>query len=164
MTSEYNIEEFKGKLNELTKNGYALIKGNPFAIFSINFSDKPFYGNIYESEFKITRNANLNLVPYVIIGNFKKSGKQTAVKYEVKPMKFGYYWIRFFPILINIVGIVALLLNLKNIDKNIFNTKFFVIIFIVELFLLFPILHTEMKKRKFEKEFLNKLKINNNYR
>ena len=164
MTSEFNIEEFKGKLKELTKNGYALIKGNPFAIFSINFSDKPFYGNIYESEFKITRNANLNLVPYVIIGNFKKSGKQTAVKYEIKPMKFGYYWIRFFPILINIVGIVALLLNLKNIDKNIFTIKSFIIVFMVELFLLFPILLTEMKKRKFEKEFLNKLKINNNYR
>ena len=164
MTSEYNIQEFKEKLNELTKNGYAMLKGNPFAMFSINFSDKPFYGNIYESEFKITKNANLNLVPYVIIGNFKKNGKQTEVIYEIKPMKFGYYWVRFLPILLNIVGIIALLLNLKNIDSNIFNAKFFAFIFIVELLLLFPILHTEMKKRKFEKEFLNKLKINNNYR
>ena len=163
MTSEYNIKEFKVKLNELTKNGYALIKGNPFAFLSINFSDKPFYGNIYESEFKITKNKNLTPVPYVIMGNFKKSGNGTLVKYEIKPMKFGYYWIRFLPILINVFGIFALL-NLKDIDEKIFTINFFIIVFIVELLLLFPILLTEMMKRKFEKEFRSKLKINNNYR
>ena len=164
MTSEYNIKDFREKLLELTKEGYPLNKGNPFAIFSINFSSKPFYGNIYESTFKITKNANINLLPYLIEGKFKKNGNVTLLNYEIIPMKFGYYWIKFFPILINFIGIVALLFNLKNIDSDILNTKFLFFVFIAELILILPLLITKIRKKKFEKEFLRSLKIKNNYR
>lgn len=164
MTSEYEITEFKEKLNELTKKGYPLIKGNPFAIFSVNFSSKPFYGNVYDSEFKITKNANLNIVPYLIIGNFKKYGNSTKIDYKIIPMKFGYYWIRIFPIIVNLVGIIILMANFKSIEFHTLNfTKVILTILCFEVFLSLPLIITEIKKRKLEKEFLKQLKIKNNY-
>jgi len=160
MTSEFEITEFKEKLNEFTKKGYPLLKGNPFAILSMNFSSKPFYGNIYDSEFKITKNANLNLVPYLISGTYKKYGKLTKVNYQIVPMKFGYYWIRIFPIIINLVGIIFFVANLKRIEFKTLNfTKIGLAILSAEIFLLLPLILTEIKKNKFEKEFIKSLKI-----
>ena len=160
MTSEYNIKEFKEKLIELTKEGYPMIKGNPFAIFSVNLSDKPFYGNIYESSFRITKNTNINPLPYLIVGKFKKNGEKTQINYELISMKFGYYWIKFFPILINIIGIIALTINWKSINtNNILNVKFIFFILFAELIVIIPLLLTEIRKKRFEKKFKELLKV-----
>lgn len=164
MISTYEISKFKEKLNELTKSGYPLLKGNPLGVFfSLNFSPKPFYGYVYESEFKITKNTNINVIPYLIVGKFKKKAKFTEVTYQIIPMKFGYYWIRIIPLLFNIIGIIALAINYSSIDFENFNYTTGLLFFLLcEFFLLLPLLITYISKKKFEKKFLKELKIQNN--
>ena len=51
MISELSINEFHRTLNEMTVEGTPSYKGSFFAFFTINFSNKPFYGYVSKSEF-----------------------------------------------------------------------------------------------------------------
>ena len=160
MTSTDNISSFKLKLKELTKEDNPLLKGGFLVMFSFNFSSKPFYGYIFDSTFKITKNSNFYFIPYIFAGEFKKNGNFTEVKYQIVPMKFGYYWIRIFPLLINLIGITFLLINVNISDlKNINFFKVILIISFIELFLFSAVLITELFKKRFENKFLKELNL-----
>lgn len=162
MISNHEISEFEEKFKELTKIGNPSLKGNPLAVFSLNFSQKPFYGYVNQSGFRITKNANIIVIPYLIAGEFKKKGNRTEVKYEIIPMKFGYYWIRIFPVIFNILGLIALVINYKSIEFETLNfAKVLFVLLLIEVFFLLPLIITEILKARFEKKFLKELKIQN---
>ena len=72
MISELDINEFHRVLDEMTVEGTPSYKGNLLIFFTINFSDKPFYGFVSKNEFAISKNSNIKSMPYLIRGNFKK--------------------------------------------------------------------------------------------
>lgn len=163
MRSHYQIKVFSEKLDELTKSGNPLLKGNPLSVLTANFSDKPFYGFVSESEFKITRNANVFVIPYVIHGTFRKIGQFTDVSYKIVLITFGYYWIRILPLFLNMLGVVLLAINYKLLDfQNLNYIKVLFVLLLLEALLLLPLIITEISKNKFEKEFLKQLLISCN--
>ena len=100
MISKINSIEFIERLNKNTKLGNPKIKGTPFAITSISGeSDKTFFGTFDKTKFELTENATLFPTPYIISGEINpKSETQTEINYEVKPIGFGYYWLKYIPI------------------------------------------------------------------
>lgn len=100
MVSKINSAEFTERLNKNTKYGNPRIKGTPFAVFSISgASNKRFYGTYTKKEFELTKNATLFPAPFIISGEFNSTNNaQTEIVYEVKPIGFGYYWIKYMPI------------------------------------------------------------------
>ncbi len=159
MISEYEFNDFKNNLDQLTKKGNPLIKGNPLASLSLNFSTKPFYGNISKNKFIISKNANMNLVPYLIRGTFKKRGNQTEIFYEIIQMRFAYHWFRIFPFVGNVIGSIFIIKNLETIIKALNFWEILFVLLIIEVLLFAPIFTNRIKKRKFEKEFIKRMKI-----
>ncbi|MCA6065609.1 hypothetical protein JI747_000380 [Chryseobacterium sp. RG1] len=160
MISEYEFNDFRNNLEQLTKKGYALIKGNPFAFLSINFSSRPFYGNIDKNKFTITQNANMYPIPYLIKGTFKKKGNQTEISYEIIQMRFAYHWFRIFPLIANVMGLICIISNLEIINSKVLTfVEILFILLIFESILFAPIFINKIKKRKFEKEFIKRMKI-----
>lgn len=160
MISELSINEFHRILNEMTVEGTPSYKGSFFAFITINFSNKLFYGFVSKNDFEISKNSNIKLVPFTIRGNYKKNGEKTEVDYEIKPIKFGYYWIKIMSIIFLVIGLVALFGvistyyhhgEISPIILVFFFTFFLSIVANVDLYL---------KKRNFEKLFLKTLKIN----
>lgn len=100
MISKINIVEFRERLNKNTKLGNPKIKGTPFAVISISGeSDKTFFGKFDKTKFELTENATLFPTPYIISGEINpKNDTQTEINYEVKPIGFGYYWLKYMPI------------------------------------------------------------------
>lgn len=101
MISKINIAQFRERLNENTKYGNPRIKGTPFAVFSISGkSNKSFYGTYDKAKFELTKNSTLFPAPFIIIGEINsKNNTQTEITYEVKPIGFGYYWLKYMPII-----------------------------------------------------------------
>jgi hypothetical protein len=100
MVTKISIVEFKERLVKNTKYGNPKIKGTPFAVFSISGeSNKSFYGTYNEAKFELTKNSTLFPAPFIICGKFNStSNNRTEIVYEVKPIGFGYYWIKYLPI------------------------------------------------------------------
>ena len=100
MISKINITEFTERLNKNTKLGNPKIKGTPFAVLTISGeSEKPFFGTFDKTKFKLTENATLFPTPYTISGEINpKNNEETEIIYEVKPIGFNYYWLKFMPI------------------------------------------------------------------
>lgn len=100
MISKINFIEFIERLNKNTKLGNPKIKGTPFAVLTISGeSEKPFFGTFDKTKFKLTENATLFPTPYTISGEINpKSDTETEINYIVKPIGFGYYWLKFMPI------------------------------------------------------------------
>ncbi|WP_445717743.1 hypothetical protein [Flavobacterium sp.] len=100
MISKINSIEFIERLNKNTKLGNPKIKGTPFAEISISReTNKPFFGTFDKTKFKLTENATLFPTPFTISGEINpKSNTQTEINYEVKPIGFGYYWLKYMPI------------------------------------------------------------------
>ena len=100
MVSKISIVEFRERLVKNTKYGNPKIKGTPFAIFSkFGESNKSFYGTYNEAKFELTKNSTLFPAPFIISGKFNStSNNRTEIVYEVKPIAFGYYWIKYLPI------------------------------------------------------------------
>lgn len=100
MISQIGIAEFRKRLKLNTKIGNPKISGTPFHAFNmIGEKDKKFYGRINENDFKITLNAILHPIPFILEGKIKsKNIAQTEITYKIIPIKFGYYWIRYFPV------------------------------------------------------------------
>ena len=159
MISELSINEFHRTLNEMTVEGTPSYKGSFFAFFTINFFNKPFYGYVSKSEFAISKNSNIKLVPFTIRGNYKKNGDKTEVDYEIQPIKFGNYWIKFMPISVLLISIFLFLLNINN--KDFVNSQLIIFILFTLFFSIFANVDLYLKKKNFEKLFLKTLKINN---
>ena len=159
MISELSINEFHRTLNEMTVEGTPSYKGSFFAFFTINFSNKPFYGYVSKSEFAISKNSNIKLVPFTIRGNYKKNGDKTEVDYEIQPIKFGNYWIKFMPISVLLISIFLFLLNINN--KDFVNSQLIIFILFTLFFSIFANVDLYLKKKNFENLFLKTLKINN---
>lgn len=100
MVSKINITEFRERLHKNTKIGNPKIKGTPFAVISISrYSNKTFFGTYDNTKFELTENATLFPTPYFISGEINpKNDTQTEIIYEVKPIGFGYYWLKYMPI------------------------------------------------------------------
>jgi len=100
IVSNINITEFRERLNKNTKLGNPKIKGTPFAVLTISGeSEKPFFGTFDKTKFKLTENATLFPTPYTISGEINpKNDTQTEINYEVLPIGFGYYWLKYMPI------------------------------------------------------------------
>jgi hypothetical protein len=100
MISKINITEFRARLIENTKCGNPKIKGTPFAMLSaFGETDKKFYGSYNKTKFELTKNATFFAAPFIILGEINsKNNTQTEVSYQVKPIGFGYYWMKYMPI------------------------------------------------------------------
>ncbi len=99
MISKISITEFRERLNRNTKLGNPKIKGTPFAVITKSGeSEKPFFGAFDKTKFKLTENATLFPTPFTISGEINpKNDTQTELIYKVKPIGFGYYWLKYMP-------------------------------------------------------------------
>jgi hypothetical protein len=98
MISRLNITEFRERLNENTKYGNPKIKGTPFgALYIFRESNKIFFGTYNKNKFELTKNSIVKVTPYIIFGEIQSKNKvQTEVNYKIKPIGFGYYWMKYF--------------------------------------------------------------------
>lgn len=100
MISKINITEFRERLHKNTKIGNPKIKGTPFAVLTISGeSEKPFFGTFDKTKFKLTENATIFPTPFTISGEINpKNVEETEIVYEFLPIGFGYYWLKYMPI------------------------------------------------------------------
>lgn len=150
MISNLNRKDFIKRLEENTKIGDTKLKGTPFAVFTMFGNTKmKFYGEYSSSDFRLTKNAILYPIPYIFEGTIKSKDKNsTEISLKIKPIWFGYLWIRILPILALIFINLMLIINGDGIETEIY--------FLVNAFLLFmftPILLTIRKKNKLLKDF-----------
>lgn len=99
MISKIKIEEFRKRLNNNVQFGNPKMKGTPFQIpFLLRDSNKIFFGKYNKTKFELTKNSALFPTPFIITGDIKsKNNRQTELNYDVKPIGFGYYWLKYFP-------------------------------------------------------------------
>jgi len=134
MISKINILEFSESLKNNTQYGNPKIKGTPFAIFSVfSESNKIFFGTYSETKFVITKNASFYPTPFIVSGEIKSKNKtQTEIFYEIKPIGFGYYWLKYMPLIgifiFNIIFYIEsapfeifMIMNLALIGFNVFS-------------------------------------------
>ncbi len=156
MTSELSISDFKNKLKNHTKIGNAKIKGTPFFIFTLfGQTKKDFYGDFDNSSFQLTINSSFFPIPYIIQGDFKAKNKsKTKLSYKIKPIWFGYLWVRILPILAFIIVNGILLTQHQKIE-----TEIILIINILLLLMFLPIFILNYRKKIMEKKFRKIFKI-----
>jgi hypothetical protein len=150
LISKLNKSEFINRLEENTKIGNPELKGSPFLILTIfGKANRKFYGTFDESNFKLTKNSILLPLPYIFEGKIKSKGKSsTEIKIKIKPIWFGYLWIRIFPIIALILVNTLLIVHGNNPGVGVFIG---VNIFIG--FLFTPIWITIRKKNRLLKDF-----------
>ncbi len=156
MISKLNKSDFVKRLEQNTKIGDPKIKGTPFAVLTMFGKTRmKFYGEYSSSNFRLTKNAILYPIPYIFEGTIKSKDKNsTEISLKIKPIWFGYLWIRILPILALIFINLMLIINGEGIETEIY--------FLVNAFLLFmfsPILLTIRQKNKLLKDFKEILDI-----
>ncbi|MEL1247361.1 hypothetical protein [Flavobacterium helocola] len=149
MVSNINITEFIERLNKNTKLGNPKIKGTPFAVISISGeTNKPFFGTFDKTKFELTENATLFPTPFTFSGEINpKSDTQTEINYEVKPIGFGYYWLKYMPI----IGI--LVFNLILYTESAPLKVYLIINPIMFSFIVFSRFYMWQKKNKLVNDF-----------
>jgi hypothetical protein len=96
MVSKIDVKKFNICLNKNIKWGNPKVKGTLFSILTIFSKDKKtFYGNFNQLKFEITKNASVFPIPFIIYGKINTNKKE--IIYDIKPIGFGYYWIKYFP-------------------------------------------------------------------
>ena len=100
MISKISIVEFRQRLNKNTKLGNPKVKGTPFAVISKpGESNKTFFGTCDKTKFELTENSTLFPTPFIISGEMNsKNEVQTEIIFEVEPIRFGYYWLKYMAI------------------------------------------------------------------
>ncbi|WP_343588439.1 hypothetical protein [Flavobacterium sp.] len=158
MISQIDISEFRKRLKTNTKQGNPKISGTPFHAFNlIGDKDKLFFGIVNQNDFRITQNAILHPIPFILKGKFKsKNENQTEISYEMIPIKFGYYWIRYFPF------VAFLLFNTIFIVKKAPLTVYIIFNSFLLITSLISRTITSYKKRKFINNFRKTFEIINN--
>ncbi|WP_377488286.1 hypothetical protein [Pontibacter toksunensis] len=157
MKSSLTATEFYSRLRDITLIGDPELKGSPLIIFTgLNLSSKPFFGEFTESEFRLAKNSTILPTPYLIKGSYTETGEAgTNIAYEIKPIWFGYLWIRILPVLALIL-INLLLINTMApapLDLLIPINGFLL------LMLFAPLWITHTLKKGMEKDFIDSLMI-----
>jgi hypothetical protein len=149
MISKIGVEEFNERLNKNTKYGSPRILGTPFGVFyAFGESEKIFFGTYNKAQFELTKNAIIFATPFIISGKFKSNrNRQTEISYEVKPIGFGYYWLKHFPLIAFIVFNLTFLSVSAPFEILVLMNSF---IACLTLFLHFSV---KRKKRKLENDF-----------
>ncbi len=150
MISNLNRTDFIKRLEENIKVGDPKLKGTPFALFTIfGKTSMKFYGEYTDSEFRLTKNAILFQIPYIFEGTLiSKDKTSTELELKIKPMWFGYLWIRILPV------IALFLFNFLLITKgNNIESEIFVIVNVFLVFMFTPIFLTIRQKNKLLKDF-----------
>lgn len=157
MISKLNKSDFIKRLDENTKFGYPKIKGNPLALLTMfGKTRKRFYGEYTDSYFRLTKNAILYPIPYIFEGTIKTKGNtSTEISLNIKPIWFGYLWIRILPVLALIFINFMLIINGNGIETQIY---ILVNAFLISMFT--PILVTIRQKNKLLKDFYKIFEIN----
>ncbi|MEO5776017.1 MAG: hypothetical protein ABIQ27_03880 [Flavobacterium sp.] len=155
MISKINPAEFSERLNKNTKYGSPRILGTPFSVFyAFGESEKIFFGTYNKTKFELTKNTIIYATPFIISGEFKsKKNNQTEINYELKPIGFGYYWLKYFPL----IAFVMFNLTFYSVSES------FEIVLIMNsiiaglaLFLHFSV---KWKKKKLENDFIKIFEI-----
>ncbi|WP_417939868.1 hypothetical protein [Flavobacterium sp. RS13.1] len=149
MISQIGIDEFRKRLELNTKLGNPKISGTPFHAFNmVGEKNKLFFGRLNQNDFKITSNAILYPIPFILKGEIRyKSTNQTEVTYQITPISFGYYWIRYFPFIIFFIINIIFIIHRPPIIVCILFNSFLIIIGIISN------LRMNYRKKKFEKNF-----------
>jgi len=156
MISKLNLSEFVNELEENTTKGNPSIKGTPLVILTI-FEDtkKKFYGEFNKSSFRLTRNSVFYPIPYIFEGKINvKNDSSTNISLKIKPIWFGYLWIRILPIF------ALILFNIGFItQENIIATEIPIFRNILVILMFAHIWYTIRKKKKLLKDFHEIFKI-----
>ena len=150
MISNLNRKDFINRLEQNTKIGDPKIKGTPFAVFTMFGKTRmKFYGEYTDSDFRLTKNAMLFQIPYIFEGRLKYKDKtSTELSLNIKPIWFGYLWIRILPVL------ALFLFNFLMITKgNNIESEIYVIVNSFFVFMFTPIFLTIRQKNKLLKDF-----------
>jgi len=149
MVSKISIVEFRERLNKNTKYGNPKIKGSPFGVlFIFSESDKIFFGTYDKNKFALTKNFITKITPFIISGEIHaKDNHNTEVNYEIKPIGFGYYWMKYFPFLV--IPIFNLILYQDSAPLEMFEL---INTFIIAM-IIFIYFNMKFKKNKLEKDF-----------
>lgn len=150
MISKLNKSDFIKRLEQNTKIGDPKIKGTPFAVFTMFGETRmKFYGEYTNSDFRLTKNAILYPIPYIFQGTMKSKDKTTTeISLNIKPIWFGYLWIRILPALALIFINLMLIINAEDIE-----TEIYILVNAFLLFMFTPILFTIRQKNKLLKDF-----------
>jgi hypothetical protein len=150
MISRLGKSEFVKRLEENTEIGDPYIMGTPLVIMTIfGKTKKRFYGEYNKSGFRLTKNAILHPTPYVFEGEIhQQNNSGIEVSLTIKPIWFGYLWIRILPIFAFIFINVLMINYFSEIELD---TIFFIELLLLLLFL--PIWITIRQKNKLLKDF-----------
>ena len=150
MISKLTKSEFINRLEENTKIGDPKIKGTPFAVLTMfGKTRKKFYGEYSDSNFRLTKNAVLHPIPYIFEGMLKSmDNSSTEISLKIKPIWFGYLWIRILP------ALFLIFINFMMITQgNNLETEIYLIVNTFLAFMFIPILVSIRKKNKLLKVF-----------
>lgn len=155
MQSKIDITEFKRRLSKNTIIGNPNINGTPLVIFSLFYSSHhKFFGRINGNRFEITTHTTFRSIPYKIKGEINSEiDSKTNINYKIKPIWFGYLWIRIIPALF-VLSIIALIIGNPSL-------KFPLMIFGSIFILMFAlnIYRIERRLKNFETDFKKTFEI-----
>jgi len=154
MISNLKVKDFIKKLEENTTIGNPKIKGTPFSIWTKPVkTSRKFYGEFDKTSFRLTKNSISFPIPYIFVGEFNSCSKSsTEVSINVKPIWFGYLWIRILPV-------VALILINSMLVTEDTDVEVFILVNIFLVIMFSPILFINRQKNKFRKDFYKILEI-----
>ena len=155
MQSKIDIAEFRKRLSKNTLIGNPNINGTPLVVFSLLYlSQHKFFGRINGDSFEITTHSTFRPIPYKIKGKISSEiDSKTKVEYIIKPIWFGYLWIRIIPAIFSLSFVSLMIVNPT--------LQFPLIIFGSIFLLLFAFNLYRIKRRliNFEKDFKNTFEI-----
>ena len=157
MHSNLKIADFRKRLRESTKIGNPWVKGDPVVLwFAINRSAKPFYGEVDKSDFNLTTNSNFFPIPYILEGTFKSTKNyKTEIVMNIRPLWFGYLWIRVLPIGVFLVS------NYSYFYRGSFflPKEVIVAVNIICVLMLLPMIMSVKRKKEFLSNFKKIMEI-----
>lgn len=149
MHSKINIKEFKARLNKNTIIGNPNINGTPLVVLSLLYSTKhKFFGRIKANSFEITPHSTFNAIPYKIQGSVSSNSKGTTnIDYIIKPIWFGYLWIRIIPIFFILFSIIMVITHRELLVPLILFDSIFIAL------TLYNINRIKRRLKQFESDF-----------
>jgi len=155
MQSKIDVAEFRKRLSTNTLIGNPNINGTLLVIFSLLYSSEhKFFGRINGNAFEITTHSTFRPIPYKIKGNFNfDNDSKTKVEYVIKPIWFGYLWIRIIPAIFILYVIPGIIWNPDLIFPLGIFGSIIILMFTVNIYRI------ERRKRNFEIDFKRTFEI-----
>lgn len=143
VTSRLNLQDFEDKLHNVVTIGDPSIMGTPLAANALfKNSEKKFYGSFDDRSFQLTKNISLIspiAIPYILKGIYSvEKDSTTKISYEVKPIWFGYLWIRLLPLILLILINILFIRNSEPLPLSLFivANSFIVCMFLTLFFVI----------------------------